>query len=203
MPPTMIYATISCGLLVFLCCPTSKLSTRLRLGLLILALVVVTMPPTGFNLTLALRGTVGDLSIFTTFWLLSSAAERIRPGCTALRADQRRFAAGTVLLTAMILYPTAMGLTQYDVYRLGYGMGLVIACLAAVFLFAYLGQIFTATALTAALAAYALRLLESSNFWDYLIDPCLVVYAIIVLIRRPAVDRPSPGVNTEQPALTR
>ena len=88
-----------------------------------------------------------------------------------------------VLIAALYLYPATLGLTAWDPYRAGYGLPFTFACTALVFVLTLLKQYFAATALSLALLAYALRLLESENLWDYVIDPWLSFYALFHLLR--------------------
>lgn len=79
----------------------------------------------------------------------------------------------------MVLYPSALGLTYFDSYALGYGTKLIIV----VFLLLSLGAWYfeyhlAAICLTLSVLAYSLRIFESRNLWDYWIDPLLVVYAL-------------------------
>jgi hypothetical protein len=182
--PTL-YATLTSGLLLFLLCPTQRLSPTARALLLLAAIPLVTVPIGNVSITVAVRAAVGDLSIFTFCWLACSAAERIRPGCTPLtRGNQRLFAAGIILAAGAFLYPAGMGLIQWDPYRLGYQLSLVGASLAVVLAAYYLRQVFTLLTVSLCLAAYALQLLESTNLWDYLIDPAITVYALVLVLRR-------------------
>jgi hypothetical protein len=176
------YAILFCGLILFLLCPTRKLAPTTRAALLVGLWVLVAIPLHQVSLTMAVRGVTGDLSIFTVYWLSCVVAARITAGVPAIAPEQARTAMVTLSIAALILYPATLGLTQWDPYRLGYGMSLPLICAAAIVLLFLLRQGFTARALSLALLAYAGRLLESENLWDYLLDPWLASYALLSLI---------------------
>ena len=184
MATSTFYASLSAGLVMFLLCPTRRLSPPLRGLLLAAVLALVTLPIGEFSFAVAWRGAAGDLSIITLCWLVCAATDRIRPGSTPLADDrQRLFAAAAIVAAAVFLYPAGMGLSQWDPYRLGYGFSLLGATLAVAVAAYYLRQQFTLLALAAALGGYALLALESRNLWDYLIDPAIAFYALAVLVR--------------------
>lgn len=87
------------------------------------------------------------------------------------------------------LYPMALGLTRLDPYAAGWGFSwlfVLIFSLTAVLL-AMKNRF--AVVLMAAILAFNLRLLESTNLWDYLVDPFLMVVSCIRLgchVRRKA-----------------
>ncbi len=88
-----------------------------------------------------------------------------------------------VIGLAMVLYPLALGLGPFDPYAVGYQpWPLLLACgaLAAVLL-RYRRDDWLLI-LSAALAGYAGGLF--ANLWDALIDPLLVLAAIVVVARR-------------------
>ena len=176
------YATLYCALILFLLCPLGKLAPITRGALLLGLWLIAAIPLHQISLTMAIRGVTGDLSIVTVYWLSCAAAARIAAGVPAIAPAQARAAMVTLSIAALILYPATLGLTQWDPYRLGYGMSLPLICAATIVLLQVLRQGFTASALSLALLAYAGRLLESDNLWDYLLDPWLASYALVSLI---------------------
>lgn len=89
-----------------------------------------------------------------------------------------------VLVAALLLYPFALGLTQFDSYRLGYANPWLLAALLLITLFCwYRKYYFLAVTLTATVTAWSLQLLESLNLWDYLIDPALLLIVILTWLR--------------------
>lgn len=180
---TSAYAIGFSGLLLLLLCPVGRLAPNTRIALLIAGWIIVAIELNGVSLTMALRGITGDLSIFSVYWLACAAAARISNKPALIPARQVYTALATVGIGALILYPATLGLSQWDPYRLGYGMSLPLGCGLIIALLFVLEQRFTAMAMSLALLAYALRLLESENLWDYLLDPWLTGYALYRLAR--------------------
>jgi hypothetical protein len=85
------------------------------------------------------------------------------------------------LTSALALYPSASGLGRVDTYSWGWGSGpaLVAVTLAAVAL--ALAGSRVSWLLFAAVVAWRLGLFESTNLWDYLVDPVFVVAGLVAL----------------------
>ena len=89
-----------------------------------------------------------------------------------------------VLAAAVLLYPMALGLGDWDPYRLGWGHPGMWTSLLALVVVCWLNGWRLLPALVAlALLAWAAGLLESGNLWDYLLDPWLVVVACINCVK--------------------
>ena len=83
-------------------------------------------------------------------------------------------------IASFILYPSALGLSRVDTYVWGWGCGPVFigtALLTMALLF--MGNRF-GVLLLLALAAFIVPLQESTNLWDYLIDPFYAVISIFM-----------------------
>lgn len=127
-----------------------------------------------------LRGISGDLSI-TSLVLLGCAL--LRPWHTPTGAAQRQALLVLIALLALALYPMALGMGAFDPYRLGYGDPRLIAALLLLALLAwYLRFDLVALCLALAVLAWAGGWYESSNLWDYLLDPFAAVYALSALM---------------------
>jgi hypothetical protein len=87
------------------------------------------------------------------------------------------------------LYPMALGLGRWDPYAAGWGFSwLFVLAFCVTSLLLVMKNPFAAV-LVAAILAYNLRLLESTNLWDYLVDPLLVIVSCVGLgcwVRRKA-----------------
>ncbi|MDH3592814.1 MAG: hypothetical protein OER88_13090, partial [Planctomycetota bacterium] len=71
-----------------------------------------------------------------------------------------------------VLYPAALGLGPIDPYAWGFaGWGLPIVLLVFAAWCWTTGRGVVALILFGAVAAYDLRLMESENLWDYVLDP--------------------------------
>lgn len=148
------------------------------IGVLILANVFFW--PIGLSLELPLvgyvRGVTGDLSVVLTLLLWSAVMLPSRPIPMGFRV--------ALIGIALMFYPLALGLGMFDPYEWGYGS---LGFLIGVVLFALLCGLFGWTKgvwiFAIAIIAWAGHLHESTNLWDYLLDPLLALWAIITCIR--------------------
>ena len=149
---------------------------------MIFVLLLIPVPGVGMALAAFLRGFSADLSI-TLMALCALSLVRSLRGATTV--DQREFIVlmCAVAAAALLLYPTALGWGDWDAYRLGWGAGwdswlflFTLAIICATSWFSGLRVIPSFVAL--ALLAWSLGLMESTNLWDYLLDPWLSVFAL-------------------------
>ncbi len=132
--------------------------------------------PLGLGMELPLvayvRGVTGDLSIVLTLLLWSSLLPSSKSTPMAFK-----FA---VAIVAFCFYPFALGFGMIDPYAWGYGS---IAFLIAVLVFAVVCALANWTKgvwiIAIAIIAWAAQLHESSNLWDYLLDPFLAIWALV------------------------
>ncbi|NQW94741.1 MAG: hypothetical protein HQ446_12060 [Polaromonas sp.] len=149
-------------------------------GLLLGLFIALLVPKPGANIALAafFRGFIGDLSITLlalSFWSLCHRLFDVLPTAkgelTALL--------GVVAAAALLLYPTALGWGDWDVYRLGWGSWWFLSFLLVLCgLSAWMGLYVLPALVALALVAWSAGLMESSNLWDYLLDPWLSVFAL-------------------------
>ena len=145
---------------------------------LVVGLFVVT-PIEDLSVAVYVRGVIGDLSI-TTLVLLSIAILRRVFGLSMCSDAQIKVVYGLVISAGLIFYPMALGLGAYDPYSLGYGStGLLSCSLLLAIVARFYGYSVVSLCLALAVGAYAMDYYASTNLWDYLIDPLVVVYAII------------------------
>ncbi len=154
-----------------------------KLAVLLGALALTALIPFGgLPLAAYLRGAIGDLSITSLLLLLAALA---RPVLGRTGAKPRAILLVLIVLAALILYPLALGLGEFDPYRLGYGDGGLLGALFILALAAlWRGLHAIALGLALAVAAWGVGWYESSNLWDYLIDPFVAVYAAASLVGR-------------------
>ena len=132
----------------------------------------------GVSAAMALRALWGDPSITTAQLLLLSLAGR--------PANLGRAPAAALALFGIVFYPLALGLGNVDPYRFGYAAWPLVAVLGAAALLAWRrGQPLYLWLLAVDLAAYAIGLHASSNLWDILFDPLLVIAAVVIAARTP------------------
>jgi len=135
--------------------------------------------PMGLSLELPLvayvRGVTGDLSVVLTLLLWSSVLLPSRPVPFGFR----------LALTgiATLFYPLALGLGMLDPYAWGYGsLGLLIAVVFFALVCGLLGWTKGVWIIAIAVVAWAGHWHESTNLWDYVLDPLLCLWALITCI---------------------
>jgi hypothetical protein len=131
----------------------------------------------GVSAAMALRALWGDPSITTLQLLALTLAGR--------PANIGRAPAAALAIFGIVFYALALGVGDFDPYRIGYAAGPLVVVLGGAAASAWWrGQPLYLWLLAVDLAAYAVGLLESTNLWDHLFDPLLVAAAIVVAIRR-------------------
>ena len=91
---------------------------------------------------------------------------------------------GLVILMAIILYPTSLGYSQFDMYTIGFASDVFynyfIMAIALIGVIAwYMGYAQIAVWLTLSVLAHGLNLFESNNLWNYLLDPLVVIACVV------------------------
>ena len=153
----------------------------LQWGLALAVFIALLIPVfgAGLPLTAFFRGVGGDLS--TTLLALSvwSLSYRLL-GTTAINKRELTVLMAAISAAALLLYPTALGWGNWDAYRLGWGSWwLWVALLALCGVSAGLGLRVLPALMALALLAWSFGLMESTNLWDYLLDPWLSAYALV------------------------
>lgn len=164
----------------------ARLAPQVRGGVAAGALLVSIVPLNGLPLAGYLRGAIGDLSLTSVLLLALYLARATRAAAAAARpASGWHALLALVAATALVFYPMALGWGSFDPYRLGYGSSVFLACLLALALWGVLrGRPVVAAALAVAVAGWSAGWYESTNLWDYLMDPLLAVYALGALATR-------------------
>lgn len=135
--------------------------------------------PIGLSLELPLvayvRGVTGDLSVVSTLLLWSSVLLPSRPIPFGFRL--------TLTGIAMLFYPLALGLGMLDPYAWGYSsLGLLISIVFFASVCGLLGWTKGVWIIAIAIVAWAGHWHESTNLWDYVLDPLLCLWALITCI---------------------
>jgi len=160
-----------------------ELSGQKVAWLVVAVSVVAVVPVAGWSVAVGVRGVTGDLSMTTMVWMGWS---RWRRGPREATAEEARWEEGSrfgleilIGVAALALYPMALGIGRIDPYRLGYGSGWFLSTLLVVALVAWFRRAeVVALAIALAVLAWAGRWNESSNLWDYLLDPLVSFYAL-------------------------
>ena len=164
--------------------------SRPRLAMLLGAVFVLMLIPFGgMPLAAYVRGATGDLSITTMVLLWCALPKnfwpdtRLKPWFGATDARSRQALLILIALAALALYPMALGVGAFDPYRLGYGDPLFVTSLLLLTLAAWFWKFFLiALCIAFATLAWAIGWYESTNLWDYLLDPFVSIYALAAIM---------------------
>ncbi len=172
------------ALSLFLLLPGARLSQPLRGALLLALLGVALVPLGGISPATYVRSVFDNLALTTTLALLLGTAVRMgwvaRPAAAELTVMLWVFAGMT-----LALYPATLGPTFFDPYRLGFAPRGLLLAVGAVTLGLLWARCYIATLMLAlATLGFVLSLKTSTNYWDYLIDPALGIFCLVVLLRR-------------------
>ena len=139
------------------------------------------IPIAGMPLAGYVRGIVGDLSITT---VVLAWAAILRPHYPTMEARHRQHLLALVAASALVFYPMTLGISMTDPYSLGYGDTAFVATALTIASAAWLLRYsLIATSLALATLAWSLGWYESTNLWDYLLDPLVAIYAAGLLFR--------------------
>lgn len=129
------------------------------------------------------RGISSDLSISLVMIACIGMYQRLAG--VHLVSDRERNVLNLVFAaSALFLYPLALGWGDWDSYRLGWGAPGMWAALLVLSLVCWgKGLRLLSILVAAGLLAWAAGALESTNLWDYLIDPWIAVGAIFQCFR--------------------
>jgi hypothetical protein len=162
--------------------------------------VVALLPLGTLSLAAYLRGLTGDLSI-TTLVLLLRAIVRQLDASSASEVKERVALQSLLAVAAVVLYPLALGLGTFDPYRLGYASPWMMSALLLLALATWVLRLsLVAWCLALAVLAYSVGWYESTNLWDYLVDPLAATYGVSSLLLRAASRRGVISAQAPRPA---
>jgi len=147
------------------------------------------MPYQGVDLAGWLLALTGMLSVGSLLVLMLGILPRLGV-IIDIGQDQQLGSWPLWLILGMVLYPAALGWFSLDAYAWGYDPLMSWICLGLSPLFWLLRQRLIGLWLSLSVLAWVMELGESTNLWDYLIDPWLVMAAIIWIIRQLFSKRP-------------
>jgi len=166
---------------------TGRLVKNSRLHLLVVAVLLIAglfFPLHGLSFAQWLRSVVGDLSLLTLVIFTNILAQRLFKR-KLLTSAARSYLLQGIAFTGVVFYPLALGVSAFDPYQLGYSPVFLPMLLCMLSVIAWLkNKRDIAIVLLLPLMAFNLQLLESTNLWDYLLDPILVIYALFQLVAR-------------------
>jgi hypothetical protein len=162
-----------------------------RVALASAVLVTLAIPINSLSAAAYLRGIMGDLSIISVLLLGAFVAGKLT-GRDFVPQGARETLLNGIAIVAMIFYPLALGSTVFDPYQLGFRPVALLAVLVGVVLVLWRREPAAAVLVLLGLIAFNLRLLESTNLWDYLLDAWLVLFAWGWIAKRQFQRRSSP-----------
>lgn len=130
-----------------------------------------------------IRGVSSDLSITLVVVACLGLSQRLL-GLRVIEQREWTVVNAAVAAAALFLYPLALGWGDWDAYRLGWGAPGMWLALFALSLICWVKGLRLLPLLVAlALLAWVAGVLESSNLWDYLIDPWLATAALFQCVK--------------------
>jgi len=154
-----------------------------RVALLGVAIVIVSIPVWGVSFAGFVRGMTGDLSI-ATLLLLGLSLGRSFSKRALVEDRNRNVLLRAVLLISIVFYPLVLGLGMFDPYRMGYANLWFMLVLLALAIWSSLRySTLLALCIALAVAAWSAGWYESTNLWDYLLDPWLAIYACLSQVK--------------------
>lgn len=173
-------AHLSFVLLGFVLLSAFRFSAPWRPWLLPLVAAVSFIPVNELPLAAYVRSFTDDLAITTLVLLAWVALHRLGVVQPISRAHQVQMLLLFAVLS-LLLYPATLGLTYVDPYRWGFNPRPMIVCIGLLALaLLWLRNTLAVSMLALGTLAFALRLKASENYWDYLIDPLLLGYCLVV-----------------------
>jgi hypothetical protein len=140
------------------------------------SLILLLIPVNGLPIAGYMRGLIGDFSVTTTLLLGAIVLARSTGYDAGLNRARAVLLAGAAI-AGLALYPFALGLTRFDSYQLGYESPWLLMAVFGFVVWTWRTHRAAAAVILCSTAAFNLGLLESTNLWDYLLDPWLVVFA--------------------------
>ncbi|WP_339648872.1 hypothetical protein [Halopseudomonas pelagia] len=176
-------AVLTFALVVFLLLPLGRLSIGYRLATL-LALILIALIPLSTGLTLAglLRGLTDDLALTSLIWMAGAALVKL--GYMPRMPVAQKWPLWLCFaVLGLVLYPAALGIGMIDTYRWGYNARYLIVFIGVLtLLLVWLRSSLGVAMLVLATAGFVLGLKASDNYWDYLLDPFIVLYSFGAII---------------------
>lgn len=178
----LLHIHLCFALLIFMLLPLRR-RTPLLQGMTLLALLALGFVPVGeLPLAIYLRTVLPEPSVVGLLGLTWAALVRLRLA-DPLAPRQRLTLLVVFGMLGLCLYPAALGLGPFDPYRLGFSpRPMIIVAGLLTLLLLLLRNLLGVLMLTLATLAFSFGILASTNYWDYLLDPFVVLYCWLALI---------------------
>ncbi|PTN31617.1 hypothetical protein [Desulfonatronum sp. SC1] len=156
--------------------------TPTKLSFFVLATLALLLFPFGEAPAIYhLRGLLGEFSVTTLVLACAALAGRFH-GRPVVDPRQSLILLAGIGAVGLVLYPTALGLTRFDLYAWGYFATPMLAGIGLLgFIALALRLHWIVFILGAALLTAGLDLLPSGNLWDHLTDLPLTLFALAAL----------------------
>ncbi len=155
-----------------------RYSAGLRIAFLAISLAVLFIPVRGLYLYKYIYGVFGSLSISSVLLILSFCVNSVLNKSPVPYRRERSAILYVIAVAGLALYPTALGFIPVDLYHFGYSPGFLLILILVLTILAWMASFhFAAVLPVVAVIAFNLKILESENLWDYLVDPFIVFYA--------------------------
>jgi hypothetical protein len=192
---TQLFSAV-CPWLALVWC-LQRMATWLRLqlpGLRLLTLagtigaVVLLVPIQGLAIARWIAGLNAIFSVPLTGMLAVAVCQR---SSGRQMFSERDWTAGWSFgaIGSLTLYPLALGVSSFDPYEWGWRFSPLFVIVAALSSWLIWKKNRFGILLLAAVVAFHLRLFESGNYWDYLLDPIYGLVSIGLMLRRGLIAR--------------
>ena len=146
------------------------------------AAAIVCLPLGGIPLGRWFTGLCANFSLPLLALIADLLGRRVF-GTDLLEKKGRRAAAWFGAIAGVVLYPMALGIGKLDPYVSGWFFSWLFAVAGVLTALLLLRGNRFGLALLAAIAAFHLHLLESDNYWDYLVDPVYFTVSAVLVAR--------------------
>ena len=155
-------------------------TAAVKITVVLICAVVSLIPVGGLYLFEYFISLVGHLSI-TTMVLLSATLSETLLRQKLIDTRERLLLCLVIAVAAIVLYPSAYGILSFSTYALGFGsLPFISALLLLAIIFTAFQKHMAALIIFLSALAFDLNLLSTGNLWDYLIDPLVVIYAVVI-----------------------
>ncbi|HOP46045.1 MAG TPA: hypothetical protein PK874_00155 [Desulfobacteraceae bacterium] len=86
------------------------------------------------------------------------------------------------VITGILLYPMALGIGRLDPYAFGWSFSFLFVILMIVTLMLILIKNRFSIVLILCILSYDVKIMESVNLWDYLVDPIFMIISFIFIV---------------------
>ena len=180
--PIILTNALAVSTILASCLPLSRLGLASRSALLVSFFLILLIPINQLMLIGYIRGFIGDLSITSYTLILARLFSIVNLRRPTPNNDKYRFSL-IMTIVALCFYPTSLGLTHFSPYDAAYFSHLIIGCVVILgCYFWFTGFYLVTICFSLAIVSHHYHLLESTNIWDYLIDPILFSYCLFYLI---------------------